>query len=180
MPYAAPAIAIGATLLSSATAATGAVMSASAQRQAADYQAAVAQQNAQQSANAARAALAQGDVAAQQQYQQGAARMGAIKAALGANNIELNGGSALNDQTSQALITGENVANTQYNALAQSITLRNQGASYSAQAGLDTMTGQNASTAGFISAGSSLLGAASQVSSKWSMWQQSQQNPWGS
>ena len=173
MPVAAiPAIAIGATLLSGAAAGAGAVMSAHASAQAANYNAAVADANAKQSATTATSAIAQGDVAAQQQQDIGAAKMGGLIAAYGANNIETNSGSALNAKVSLADTTARNVSATQYNANATAVSALNQGKGDTAQAGLLQMQASNDTTAGYVSAGTSLLSSASQVSPKWSFMQQ--------
>ena len=160
-------IAIGATLLSGVVGAAGSLMTGSAQASAANYNAVVAQNAAKQASSAATVALSQGDVAAQQQYAIGAQRMGGLVAAEGANNIDTNTGSALNARVSLADTTAKNVSGDQYNANAEAIGYLNQGKGDIAQAGLLKMQAANDTAAGDISAGTSLLSAASQVSSKW-------------
>ncbi len=161
-------IALGATLLSGVVGAAGSIMTGSAQASAANYNAAVAQNAAKQASSAASAAISQGDVAAQQQYQIGAQRMGGLIAAEGANNINTGTGSALNARVSLADTTARNVAGTQYNANAEAIGYLNQSKGDTAQASLLQDQAGADTTAGYIGAGTSILSAASQVSSKWS------------
>lgn len=167
------AVSIGTTVAAGAASAAGALASASAQSSAARYQSQVAQNNAVMAAGAADTSIAQGDVAAQQQYQIGSQRTGAFRAAMGASGVDVNSGSAVDAQSSIARTTALNVGAVKYNADAQAVGLRNQTANYNAQQSVDIADASNATTAGYMSAGSSLLSSASSVSSKWSSFQQS-------
>ena len=171
MGIGAGAASIAATAASGIAGAAGSIMSGSAQAQAANYNAQVARNNATLSAQQAGVTLAQGQVAQQQQFQIGAAKMGALRAAYGANNIETDSGTAVNAQTSLAQTTGQDVANAGYNANVKAVGYLNQGANFQDQASLDMATASNDQTAGLFGAGTSLLGAASQVGSKWA-WMQ--------
>ena len=68
----------------------------------------------------------------------------AIRAAMGANDLQLNGGSALDLQGDAARTTQQNVQATGYNSLVQAVGLRNQAIDYGSQAGLDVAQGENA------------------------------------
>jgi hypothetical protein len=179
MAFIAPAIPLIAAGISAATAVAGTAVAvnsseqqAKAQSNAADYNAAVAKNNAEMAAQNAETTLQQGDIAQQRDYQEGAQRMGAIRAAMGANDVQLNSGSALDLQGDAARTTQQNVQATGYNSLVQAVGLRNQAIDYGSQAGLDIAQGENAQTAGNTQALSSIIGGASSVSSKWASFQQ--------
>jgi hypothetical protein len=179
MAFIAPAIPLIAAGVSAATAVAGTAVAvnsseqqAKAQSNAADYNAAVAKNNAEMAAQNAETTLQQGDIAQQRDYQEGAQRMGAIRAAMGANDVQLNSGSALALQGDQARTTQQNVQATGYNSLVQAVGLRNQAIDYGSQAGMDTAEAANDTTAGNTRALSSIIGGASSVSSKWASFQQ--------
>jgi len=161
-----------ATLASTGVAYEGSQQTAAAQKSSADYNAAVAKNNATLAAQNAQTTLQQGDIAQQRDYQEGAQRMGAIRAAMGANDVQLNSGSALDLQGDAARTTQQNVQATGYNSLVQAIGLRNQAIDYTSQSGLDIAQGQNDQTAGAYSGLSTIIGGASSVSSKWASYQQ--------
>ena len=110
---------------------------------------------------------------AQQQYQVGSQREGQARAAFGANGVDVNSGSAVDAQRSIARTTALNVGADVYNADVQAVSDRNQTANYDTQANTDRTAASNAVTSGFIGAGTSLIGTASAVSSKWASFQQS-------
>jgi hypothetical protein len=179
MAFIAPAIPLIAAGISAATAVAGTAVAvnsseqqAKAQANAADYNAAVAKNNADLAAQNAETTLQQGDIAQQRDYQEGAQRMGAIRAAMGANDVQLNSGSALALQSDQARTTQQNVQATGYNSLVQAVGLRNQAIDYGSQAGMDTAEATNDTTAGNTRALSSIIGGASSVSGKWASFQQ--------
>lgn len=161
------AFAIAAAALS----AVGTAASASAQSQQANYQAQVAHNNQVIAADQARAALDAGTVRAQQQLSAGDQRMGAIRAAMGANNVQLNSGSALDLQADSGRTTALNAYTTQYNAGLQAQGFRAQGSNFAAQAQLDTMRADNISAAAPLGVASSLLNSGSNFAPKWSAWQ---------
>ena len=136
------------------------------------YQAQVAQNNAKLAAGAANTALQQGDVLAQRDYQVGSQRTGQTRAAEGANGIDVNSGSARDVQAGIARTTALNVGAQKYNSDVQAVSDRNQTANDDTQANVDRTEASNAVTQGFIGAGTSLIGTASAVSSKWAMFQQ--------
>ena len=148
---------LAATAASGVMSAMGAEQQAAAQASAARYNATLANQNAN-------TATQQANAQAFQISQQGAQKMGAARAALAASGVDANGGSALMVQEGIGQTTGQDIANTRYNANLQSLGYRNQAA-------LDTSQANNAETAGDMGAASSLLGAASQFSGRWAGFQ---------
>ena len=118
-----------------------------------NYQAGIAKINAQYIRQA-------GEVEAQQSGMRTRAEIGQTKAIEGASNLDVNKGSAPLVRTSEAKIGQENMAiirsNAAHRAFGQDV-----------QASIDVSAGKNAVVAGEIGAASSILGAASSVSSKW-------------
>ena len=96
--------------------AVGSIMGGNSQAANDRYQAQVAQNNARLAAGAADTAQAQSDVVAQQQYQVGSQRLSQARAAMGANGIDVNRGSALDVQSGIARTGALNVNAVKYNA----------------------------------------------------------------
>lgn len=134
----------------------GQMQAGQAAKQSALYRAAVADNNA-------KATLARGEFETQQVYRQGAQRLGAQRAAMGANNIDIGFGTALDIQRDTAEPTGIDAATTRYNALLA-------GTDQSQQAGLMRAQGAAAQTAGYIGAAGSILSGASQFGARWTSW----------
>jgi hypothetical protein len=166
------AAALGAQAAQGVMGAAGSIMGGYSQASNDRYQAKVAMNNATMAAQAGNTAIDQGNVVAQQQYQVGSQRMGQARAAMGANGITLNSGSALDVQSGIARTTALNVGAVKYNADVQAVSDRNQTANYDTQANVDRTDASNAVTSGYIGAAGSLLGSASSVASKWAMFQQ--------
>ena len=138
-----------ASAVGTAVSALGQVQSGEAAQATANYNAEVSQRNAAQAMQDAQATAAQ-------QQEQNKQKIGEVVADYGASGVDPNSVSGLSvlwDQTRQ----GE---------LARQLDLyrgQTQAAGYSSQAGLDTMSGAQAATAGALSAGSSLLTGASKT-----------------
>jgi hypothetical protein len=173
MAIAIPIAALAFTAIGTGVAVDSSVQSANAQKASSDYNAQVAMNNAKLASSNAEVAGAQGDLAAQKQYQLSTQQQGALRAAQAANGIELDSGSPLAVQGDLARTGQQNVQATQYNADVDSTNYLDQQLDYTSTAGMDTATGQNDATAGGLSAGSSIIGGASSVSSKWASYQQS-------
>ena len=156
-----------AAALATAAAAGTAVAGYSASR----YQQQVAQNNANTAtANAAYTEQA-GQAAVQKQQMQNAQQMGAIKATMAANGLNIGSGTNTNIAQSQGVIGQENVENTNanfqkqaYNQLGESVNYENTASVYGAKGTQALLTG-----AGNI--GKNILGDASTVSSKYASWQ---------
>ncbi|HQT65342.1 MAG TPA: hypothetical protein PLO16_12600 [Acidocella sp.] len=88
----------------------------------------------------------------------GAANLGAIRASMAANNVDINTGSSLNVQQSAREQSSLDTQTTMNNALLQAYGYRTQSSNFSAQ------SNQN-SNAGYLSAAGGLLSSASSIGS---------------
>jgi len=158
-----PYLAVAATAVS----AVGAYGSAQAQGQAAAYQSKVAANNAiiaqQNKVNAEQA----GAQAAETTSMKGAAQLGQIRAAIGANNIDVNTGSAANVQTSQREVSNLDTQTTMNNALLQAYGYQSQATGYSATAGLQSYEAGQAPVAEAGGVAGSLLSGAKAIPDKY-------------
>lgn len=161
-------------LVAAITGAVGGVMGAGGSllgglgaSESAKAQARIARQNAIIANNNANTALQQGLVKSQQDYQEGAQRMGMQRAQMAANGIDISSGSALDIQNATAQNTGQNVAADQWDANARAIDFRNQSTNYAAQAQSLKQQARGDIWNSALQAGGSLLGTASQFASKW-------------
>jgi hypothetical protein len=145
------------------TAAYSAVSTGEATAQAAQYQAQVAANNATIEQQNAAAAIKAGEVQAEQTGLQSAQQIEAIRAAEGANNVDVNSGSALDVQTGQRLTNVSSELLQMNNALRQAYGYEVQGTGFSATSTLGTAQAQQASTAGALKAAGGLLGSANQT-----------------
>lgn len=159
-------VSLAATAVSAIVGGIGQMNSANAAAQAASYNAEINRQNA-------KIAIEQGNSQAQAQYRAGALKLGAVRAAMAASGIDPNSGSALSTQSDIGTATGENVANTRYNA-----QLRAYG--FNAQAQLQDFQASQSRAAGTIGMVSSLLGGASQFAGKWTQFSNAGWDPFGS
>jgi hypothetical protein len=150
-----------------ATTAYGAIQSGAAQRTAAAYQAQVTQNQAEIASMNANAAVETGNTQLQAAQEQAAQHQGMIRAVMGAGGVDLNSGSALRNQQGEAEIDQLNEATITSNAARSAWNFRNQGTDLTAQAGLETMQGEQAQSAGYMSGFSSLLSGAGQFAGGW-------------
>ncbi|EAT7397495.1 hypothetical protein H1E60_003369 [Salmonella enterica] len=141
--------AIGASVL----AAGGAVYSGQQQKKMSNYQAAQAEADAEASKAAAK-------VEAERIRKAGQAQAARANAALAASGVDTGEGTALRIQSG---IVGD----AEQDAFQTILTGNNQGARLNAQAQADRISGNNAATAGYINAGSSLLSAGGKAYSGW-------------
>lgn len=155
------------TAIATAVSTYSAVSSANAQQQAAAYQAQVAQNNAQIAGMNANAAIQTGNTQLQAAQQQAAQHQGMIRAVMGAGGIDLDSGSALRNQQGVAEVDQLNQATITSNAARTAWNYRNQGADFSAQAGLDTMRAQQEETAGLLGGFSTMLSGAGTFANRW-------------
>ncbi len=177
-----PAIAAVAGVVGAGVSAYGLVQQGQAAKEAgaaqaasANYSAAVAANNAaiaeQNAQHAEQAGLAQ----AQAVSLKGAATSGRIKAAQAASGIDVNTGSAVDVQESQAEKNTLDTETVMSNAELQAYGYRTQGVGYKSQEELDLATGRQAPIAAsfaasgdYLKAGGGLLSSVSSVGSKWS------------
>jgi len=96
-----------------------------------------------------------------------AQQAGAIRAAQGASNIDVNSGSAAKVQADQRFIAQTDLTQIRSNAAKVAYDYDVKSVMDLNQANLDVMAGENAKQAGQINAMSSILGTVGSVSSKW-------------
>lgn len=157
------AVSAGAAVGGLALQASGKLKGGAAGGAAGAYQAQVARNNAIALRQMADRTVAGGLVNADVTSMRGAANVGAIKAKQGANNINVNSGSAV-DVRAAAASAGKFDADTVLrNADLQAYGYRVKASQEESQAKLYEMGGSQAQSAGEIGAAGSLLGAASAV-----------------
>jgi len=154
-------------IIGALTSAVGTGAGALAQGQSANYQAQVASNNAIIANQNATHAEQAGEEQAQEQSIKGAAAGGRIKAAQGANGVDVNSGSAVDVQASEREENKLDTENVFNNAQLQAYGYRTQSTSYEAQAGLDTMAAEDAPIEGALGATGGLLSNASSIGFKW-------------
>jgi hypothetical protein len=125
-----------AAVTAAVTGATAAVAGGIAQQRSANYQAQVARNNAviaqQNAAHAASAGAAQTEAASMKAAQ----RQGLLRAALGANGLDVNSGSAADVQTGQRELGNLDAATTANNAALEVYGYQTQSGNQTAQSGL--------------------------------------------
>lgn len=146
--------------------AAGTVMAAQSASANAKYQAQVANNNATIAQQNSQYAIKASEAQAANQGQAGRASLARIRTAQAASGIDVNSGSAVDVQTSQAETNQQNTANTLNNGLLQAYGYRTQATNFSAQAGLDSAESGQDETAGEIGAAGSLLSSASSIGGK--------------
>lgn len=103
-----------------------------------------------------------------QRYGAGAAqRAGNIVTAQSASGFNVNSGSNVDVQRSQRAVTQTDEGQITSNAARRAYGFMTQATGFDAEIGMDRAAASNARTAGDIGAVSSLIGAATSVSSKW-------------
>ena len=163
----ASAAALGAGVTGAAISGIGAITGGIAQSNAASYNAQVAANNAKISQQNANSAAQAGEVQSTNQGLKEAGIAGQIKAAQAANGVDVNSGSAVNVQKSQAIEGQQDTENVLNNALLQAYGYRAQATSYESQSALDKQEAAQAPIAGTIGAVGSLLSSASSIGFKW-------------
>lgn len=161
-------IGLAGTALSAGVGVIGAITTANAQSDAAKFQAQVASNNAIIADRQAQTTIAAGEQQATISGLKTRATVGAIKAAQGASNVDVNTGSAVDVRSSQAELGMEDQLTIRSNAARQAYGYQVQSVSDTAQAQLDQQKASSAQTAGFLSAGGSLIGGASSVGKQFS------------
>jgi hypothetical protein len=162
-----PAIVIGATVLSTATAAYGQIQQGQAAKSQADYQAAVARNNSIIAEQKAEDAIARGAIEEQQRRELTQQRISKQRASAAARGVEADSGSALALIEDEAGIGELDALTIRQNAAREASGLRYQGQQFSAEGQLLESTGKSARRASTISAGGTLLSGASKVAGKW-------------
>jgi hypothetical protein len=159
------------SLASSGIGAIGAMQQGQAQAAAANYQAQVARNSQQVAEQNARYAIQAGQSRAQTEDIRTGAVVGQQAAAQAASGIDITTGSPVDVRESTRQMGRLSSLNIMQNANLQAYGYRTQATGFGAQAGLDTAQAGFAKQAGFIGAGTSLLGGASSFADKWLSYQ---------
>lgn len=163
--------AAGAGLLGAGVSAIGSISQAHATAASDQYQAQVADNNSIIASQNATATQAAGDIAAQNSGLKTRAALGAQTAAIGANGVDVNTGSAAAVRQGTAQTGYLDALTIRSNAARQAYGYETQAVSDVAQADLDRKGASNASTAGDIGAATSLLSGASSVGRSYATYQ---------
>jgi hypothetical protein len=132
-----------------------------------NYQAAVARINAQIDQQNADYAIGVGESQAKISGEKGAQTLGFIRSSQGASGLDVNSGSAKQVYNSQSGVLAEDQNTIRQNAAKTAYDYKTKAGFDTAQAGMYDAASKNATTAGWINAGSSLISTAGSVSSKW-------------
>ncbi len=140
---------------------------ASAQKKAANYQAQVEANNAKIAAWQRTDAINRGEVEAQKSMRERSQLIGKQRAALAANGVDLNQGSALDLLASTEFLGQEEVNTIQSNAAREAWGYQIQGQNYSNNSSFERWKASNANPgkAGAMAGASSLLSSASSYAS---------------
>ena len=167
MGAAAAATALPLMVGSTISSAYGAYESGKASSEAANYQAQVARNNQIIANQNSAYALQRGNVMVQQKQLQTAQAEGNVRAALGASGVDTNAGTSVRVQSDVAKLGAYDALSIRNAAAREAYGYQTQGMSYGAQAGLESAQAEQALLSGYLNAGSSLIGGASNVSAKW-------------
>jgi hypothetical protein len=148
---------------SAGVSAVGAIEQGQAQSQAASYQAEVSSMNAKIAKENATYEQASGEQQMYNQQQKARATVGAIVAAQGANNLDVNSGSNLSVRTGTEEMARLDALTIKNEAARKAWGYEAAAAGDTAQAGLYRSEASSSALAGYINAGSSILGGASSI-----------------
>lgn len=160
-------IGMAATAGGSVLSAFGSIASGFANRDMNRYQASVARLNQQIAKQNAEFASQTGKYQNLEYGLKAGERMGQIKTAQAASGFDVNSGSAKQVRASQQNLDQLSMATIRSNAAKTAYNYETQASIAGSQASAYDAAGSNAATAGFINAGSSILGGVSSVSSEW-------------
>ncbi len=163
-------ISTGTSAVGGIVGAVGALNSGSANSDSAMYQAAVARNNSTVAEQNAQYALEAGKRQESAQRQKTAQMIGAQRANMAANGIDIGSGSALNLQADSRLVGEMDALTIRNNAERQAYNYRVQAGDFTANSGLLTQQASNARRAGNTNAFTSIVGGASSVADKWLKW----------
>lgn len=155
-------------ILGAATSAVGTIAAGEATANAENYNAAVARNNAIVANQNATYAVNAGQEKAAQESAKGAAELGEAKAALSANNIDVNTGSALDVETGTREESRLDAQTVMTNAELQAYGYKTAATNFTAAAGLDEAEAAQAPIGAAIGAAGGLLSNASSLGFKWS------------
>lgn len=146
------------TVVSTGMQALGSIAQGRQQAASAKYNAQVQENNATIARNNAALAAAEGAANAGIEQQKTRAKVGGIKAAQAANNIDVNTGSAVDVRSSASELGELNAITIRGNAARQAYGYQTQASSDQAQAQLDRQQAKYDAQAGYLNAATSLIG----------------------
>jgi len=161
-------VGLGSTLVGGVVGAFGSAAAGQAQSNMYAYQAGIAELNAKIAKQNAAYEVALGGQQAQAQGMKTRATIAQTRANQGAGGLDVNSGSNLEVQKSEAELGAYDQALVRNNAARRAYGQEVVATQEEAQANLDRMASSTARTAGTLDAFTSILGAAGSFSSKWS------------
>jgi hypothetical protein len=161
-----PALAsLGVQAAGAVSSAAGAMFSASAQKMGLKLDATIAGINADRARDNAREAMREGYQLEMRQRIETGQIKGAERAAMGANNVDMSTGSALNRLVSTDYMGESDAQTIRLNATRAAMGYRDQASNYEIQGNLDKATAKGISP--FLVGATSLLGSASSIAGNW-------------
>lgn len=157
--------AIGSSIIGTGVSVMGAQQQAAAQRQQADYAAAVAQNNKTLAERAANDALQRGQIEEANQRRKTEALKGRQRAVLAANGVALDTGTPLDVLSDSAGFGELDALTVRANAEREALGFRTQGMNFQNEANLNMLKSSNAD-AGLASA-SAIIGGVGTVAKQW-------------
>lgn len=161
------AAALALTAVGTAYSAYGSIQQGKAQQAQMNYQAAVDRNNAVLAENQAKDAEKRGKEEERKRRMLTQSQISDQRVGFAANGIDLGSDSVTDTFADTAMIGELDALTIRNNAAREAWGYRVQGMNYSASAGMNTLAGKNARTAGYQSATSTLLGGAATVSGSW-------------
>lgn len=159
------------TAVSGGLSALGQIRAGNASGNAADYRAQVAENNAKTAEMNATMTTQAGETASANAGMKTAAVIGRQKAAQGANNIDVNSGSAAQVRSATDALGMLDAMTIRSNAAREAYGYQVQGSNFKAEAQLDRAMGKESRTGGWLGAAGTLLSTASTVGKNYSGWQ---------
>jgi hypothetical protein len=159
---------LGATAAGGITGAVGGLMKGSSESAMYGYQAGVAQLNAKIARQNAAYEVALGEQQAQTQGMKTRATISQTRANQGAGGLDVNSGSNVQVQSSEAELGSYDQALIRNNAARRAYGFEVKATEAEAQANLDTMAASTSRTAGYLDAFTSVLGSAASFGTKFS------------
>jgi hypothetical protein len=159
------------TVISTGISAAGAIGQGQATAASNKFQAQVAENNRIIADQNARYSVSAGQTRAQTEDLKTGAIVGAETAAQGASGLDLTTGSPVSVREGTRQMGRLSSLNIINNSNLTAYGYKTQAGNFGAQSQLDLASAANASAAGFLNAGSSLVGGASSFASKWQSYQ---------
>lgn len=158
-----PALAAPLLIASTVLTAGSQIMSGIAQQGQANYAAGVANRNAGIAANQAKDAEANTQIEARRRYRESSQALGAQQAALAANGVDINFGTAVDLQRDSRMFAAEDVGQIYKAGSERAKGFDNEAWNYRAEARAQKAKGKGALIEGLFGAAGTALGGASQV-----------------